>query len=186
MARARARVTGVGGVLKGLEVFDKDLAKATAKTITKAGKDIATDAKAAIPDRPLRNWRDTPARFPRGKRNRDGTLSRVLSRGGAGWPAWAPAKARSSIKSRRRDITLTITLNEASANIYALAGTKNTGMSPQGVAFINSLPLLSKSSGRGGRSGRVMVPAVRKHYPQIIATIDNEVFRVVKEVNRKV
>lgn len=185
---ASLRVRGVPGVLKALETFDKELAKSTAKEITRAGKAIAANAKNEIPDRPgrLRNWRDVPPRIPRGKRNADGTYSGVLSRGGAGWPAWKASEARTSIKSRRRDIVLTVTLNEAAANIYAVAGTKSSGFSPQGRAFVENLPPLSKSEGRGGRRGRVMVPAVRKEYRQIIETIDKEIFQVVREVNRKV
>lgn len=185
---ASLRVRGVPGVLKALETFDKDLAKATAKEISRAGREIVKDAKDEVPDRPgrLRNWRDVPPRVARGKRNADGTYGTVLSRGGAGWPAWKPTEIKGKIKSRRKDVTLTVTMNEAAANIYAIAGTKTNGLSPQGRAFIENLAPLSRSAGRGGRRGRIMVPAVRKNYREIIETIDKEIFQVVREVNRKV
>jgi hypothetical protein len=185
---ASLKVRGVPGVLKALETFDKELAKATAKEISRAGREIVKDAKDEVPDRPgrLRNWRNIPARIPRGRRNRDGTYARGLTRGGEGWPAWKPTDIRSSIKSRRRDVTLTIMMTEASGSIYAVAGTQTGGRSPQGEAFIRNLDPLSKSQGRGGRAGRIMVPAVRKNYRDIIETIDKEIFQVVREVNRKV
>lgn len=184
---ASLKVRGVPGVLKALEVFDKDLAKATAKEISRAGRAIAAEARNQIPmEPPMRGWRTVPARIARGKRNADGTSSNVISRGGAGWPAWSSAQAKTSVKSRRKDVTLTVSMNEAAANIFAIAGTKTDGISPQGRVFVRNLPPLSKSEGRGGRKGRIMVPAVRKEYRQIIETIDKEIFQVVREVNRKV
>lgn len=192
---ASLKVRGVPGVLKALETFDKDLAKATAKEISRAGKSIASEAKSSIPSNPpLRNWRNVPPRIPRGSRMPDGSYSNmrtaggavIATRGGKGWPPWSSADAKTSIKSRRKDVTLTVVLNEASANIFAIAGTKGPGDSPQGRAFVQYLPPLSTSEGRGGRKGRIMVPAVRKEYPKIIEIISQEILQVVREVNRKV
>lgn len=183
---ASLKVRGVPGVLKALEQFEPELAKQTAKALSKKGRDIAADAKREIPtDSPLRNWRGTFSSRSRGKRYGNGAQSSILSRGGQGWPPWNSAAMRASVKSRRRDLTLTVTMNEAAANIYAIAGTKSDGRSPQGRAMIANLPEITQGGG-SRRKGRVMVPAVRSNYKDTRELIENELFDVIAQVNRKV
>ena len=171
---ASLRVRGVPGVLKALEAFEPELAKRTAKQLSKKGRDIVKDAREELPTNPpLKNWRDRAAARP------------GRGRGGQGWPAWNAAQMRSSIKSRRRDLSLTVTMNDAAANIYAIAGTRTNGRSPQGTAFINNLPELAPGGG-SRRRGRAMVPAVKKNYKDTRELITNELFEVIAQVNRKV
>lgn len=183
---ASVKVKGVPGVLKALEMFEPELAKQTAKALSKKGRDIAADARKEIPtESPLRNWRGRFAGQSGGKRYGNGAESSVLSRGGQGWPPWNAAAMRASVKSRRRDLALTVTMNEAAANIYAIAGTKSDGRSPQGRAMIANLPELTPGGG-SRRKGRVMVPAVRSNYKDTRQLIENELFDVIAQVNRKV
>ncbi len=182
---ASLRVRGTPGVLKALEMFEPELAKRTAAELSKGGRDIVKDAQNEIPDDPpMRGWRTTAANRPRGKRYGSGVQSNVISRGGAGWPAWQPDVMRRNIKSRRRDLRLTITFNEAAGNIFAIAGTKSGGRGT-GVQFIRNLPDLTPGGG-SRRRGRVMVPAVRRNYGRISDLITNELFDVIRDVNRKV
>ena len=51
---------------------------------------------------------------------------------------------------------------DASLAIYEIAGTKGSGDSPQGRAFIRNLPALGADN--GSHRGRVLVRSVKKNY----------------------
>ena len=185
---AYVRVQGTSNVLKALKQFEPDLAKKIGKDLSDAGRQIANTAKANIPQRPglLYNWNSKPTKNPQGKRNNSGLLGNVLTRGGKGWPAWEMNPMKKSVKSRRNQTVLTISINEAALNIFALAGSASEGNSPQGKAFIRGLPPISRSGKGKDRTGRVLVPAVKAHYKDTRQTIEDSIFAGIAEINRRV
>lgn len=168
MAVITLREDGVAGTLRALKLLDKDLAKGLEKEINDIGGKIVADAKDLIPGRPpsanggeLYNWRATGPRRSRATRTSTGSYGTTAVRGGKGWPGWIEAAMDSSVRKSRREFVVTARSTDAAAMIYEIAGTKTSGRSPQGRAFIANLPALPPS---GGRRGRVLVRSVKMNY----------------------
>lgn len=185
------KVEGVAGSLKALNKVEPEIAKGVGRELNKAGRKIRDDARRLTPtDSPMRNWRTTPARNPRGKQNAAGLFGYGVSRGGQGWPAWNKGGFQKSIRSKRREFLLEISANDASAMIYELAGTKGgfgrgSAGSPQGQAFIAKLPAVNQSS-KGDRTGRIMVPALKKNYKATREAIEKAVDRTRAELQKAI
>jgi len=184
---AYVRVQGTSNVLKALSQFEPALAKKIGKDLSDQGRKIVKDAKDEIPQRPgrLYNWRATPPKVARGKRDAKGSIGFTLTRGGSGWPAWESNKVKKSVKSRRSQTVLTISVNEAALNIFALAGTVSDGSGPQGRAFVAGLPAVNKSGKGRLRTGRVLIPAVKKNYKDTRQLIEESIFAGIAEINRR-
>jgi hypothetical protein len=180
----KVNVTGDTKVLKSLSTFDPEIAKTLGNNMSKIRKDIVADTKEAYTPRAgrLYNWRNRAAKTPRGRRNADGTLSTLLTRGGAGWPPWSVPNMRKGVKSSRRDLVVTVRVTEAAAAIYELAGSKTKGESPQGRAFISGLPPLFSRQFRG----RALRPALMKHYARGRRIIDKDVADVIRTIQRMI
>lgn len=69
--------------------------------------------------------------------------------------------------------------------IYALAFTKSGGSNPQGR---NLRPLLSDTSrSRGGnRTGRILVPALKKHYRATLDELEAGVRKAAAVIERRI
>lgn len=185
------KVEGTRNALRALSQFDPELAKEIGKELSTVGRTVANDAKSFLPtESPMRGWRTTPARTPRGRQTREGTFSSFREvRGGRGWPEWTGNLYRASIKSRRRQFDLSITSGrDAAGMIYELAGTKggrgrNSAGSPQGQAFIRKLGEVRESS-PGRRSSRAMVRGLTKNYRAALDGLEKATDKAVTTLQR--
>lgn len=166
------QVKGADEAVRVLQTMEPIFAKEIKKEITSAGRLVADYAKGIAPGEPtMRGWREIPA-------------ARGRTRGGAGWPAWANPGVRVS----RRGASVIIASTGAVAAIYESAGKNGLGgLSPTGGQFIRNN---STSPGRplvqaGERKGRLMIPAIKATYPEVIKRIREACDRAVEEANRR-
>ena len=165
-------VKGADEAVRVLQTMEPIFAKEIKKEITSAGRLVADYAKGITPGGPtMRGWREIPA-------------ARGRTRGGAGWPAWQNPGVRVS----RRGASVVIASTGAVAAIYESAGKNGlSGLSPTGGQFIRNN---STDPGRalvqaGERKGRLMIPAIKNTYPEVIKRIQEACDRAVEEANRR-
>lgn len=166
------KVTGADEAVRVLQTMEPLFAKEIKKEISSAGRLVADYAKGITPSGPtMRGWRETPA-------------VRGRTRGGAGWPAWQ----NPGVTVSRRGASVIIASTGAVAAIYESAGKNGLGgLSPTGGQFIRNN---STDPGRplvqaGKRKGRLMVPAIKQTYPEVIKRIQQACDRAVAEANRR-
>ena len=89
---------------------------------------------------------------------------------------------RKGVKSNRRGLVISVSVTDAAAAIYELAGSKTKGNSPQGRKFIAGLPPLFSRQFRG----RALRPALMKHYARGRRIIDKDVADVIRTIQRMI
>lgn len=173
MLEVSARVVGTSDSIRVLRTLDSDLYKVISKEVLSIGKDVQATARGLVPDvSPMSGWRVVAAANPR--------------KGARGWPAWSPSAYRASIKTRRQDLNVYVSTNEASGNIFDLAGSTMQGKAPQGRQFISNVERTAPlRRTRNNSAGRVMIPALTKHLPDARERMQRIVDRVVDAVNRR-
>ena len=129
---------GLEQTLTSLKEFDKQANLEFRRVINSELDRIKAEALMLVPELPLRNWNTQPAKHP----HKD-------VRGGAGWPAWNPAKVRAGItvtkaegKAWSSDYTTNagaLKNSDAAGMIFELAGFKSKGDTPSGKAMIDRL-----------------------------------------------
>ena len=129
---------GLEQTLASLKEFDKQANLEFRRVINSELDRIKAEALMLVPELPLRNWNTQPAKHP----HKD-------VRGGAGWPAWNPAKVRAGItvtkaegKAWSSDYTTNagaLKNSDAAGMIFELAGFKSKGDIPSGKAMIDRL-----------------------------------------------
>lgn len=169
---------------KALAKLDTEVESEVNKALNAQGRKIRDEARSDVPDRPdqATGW-STNEPTPRFRLNPNGTWNR--SRISPGWPAWNASEVKSSIKSRRRSWTLTIQLASRAGAIYATAFTKSGGLTPQGRNLKSTLRAVNTSR-RGARTGRILVPALKKHYRATLDEIETGVRKAAAVIERRV
>lgn len=168
------RVEGADQAIRALRTLEPETAKQVGREISAVGKDIAAYIRTNAPtDPPMSGWREVAA-------------TRGRTRGGAGWPAWAPISASSA----RRGTTVTVTMTGATAAIYESAGKVNPGgvsTHPDGAQFIRNLSRHGRLVRSGGRPrvGRLAGKAIVEKYPEAIRQVQAACDRAVDAVNRR-
>ena len=129
---------GLEQTLASLKEFDKQANLEFRRVINSDLDRIKAEALMLVPELPLRNWNTQPAKHP----HKD-------VRGGAGWPAWNPAKVRAGItvtkaegKAWSSDYTTNagaLKNSDPAGMIFELAGFKSKGDTPSGKAMIDRL-----------------------------------------------
>ena len=129
---------GLEQTLASLKEFDKQANLEFRRVINSELDRIKAEALMLVPELPLRNWNTQPAKHP----HKD-------VRGGAGWPAWNPAKVRAGItitkaegKAWSSDYTTNagaLKNSDPAGMIFELAGFKSKGDTPSGKAMIDRL-----------------------------------------------
>ena len=129
---------GLEQTLASLKEFDKQANLEFRRVINSELDRIKAEALMLVPELPLRNWNTQPAKHP----HKD-------VRGGAGWPAWNPAKVRAGItitkaegKAWSSDYTTNagaLKNSDPAGMIFELAGFKSKGDIPSGKAMIDRL-----------------------------------------------
>lgn len=167
---ASVRVEGADKALRALRTMEPETAKQVAKEIKDAGQDIAAYIRDNAPGPPMTGWRSTAA-------------TRGRTRGGAGWPAWAPIGA----KVARRGTSVVVSSTGASAAIYESAGSVNPGgrTQPMGGQFISNLSRHGALVQSGKKKGRLARAAVKQMYPQTLRDIQKACNKAVDAVNRR-
>ena len=164
------KVKGADEALRVLQTMDAIFAKEIKRDISSAGRLVADHAKQIAPTEPtMRGWREIPAAQGR-------------TRGGAGWPSWENPGVRVS----RRGASVVIGSTGAVAAIYESAGKKGlNGLSPTGGQFIRNNSRYGRLVKAGDRTGRLMIPAIKATYPEVIKRIREACDRAVEEANRR-
>ena len=167
------RLTGADAALRALRTLEPETAKQVGRDIKKAGDGIAAHIRANAPKQPpMSGWRETAATTGR-------------TRGGAGWPAWAPIGASIS----RRGTSVIVTSTGASAAIFESAGAKNpNGVSaphPDGAQFIRNLSREGALVQSGKKKGRLARAAIKQLYPQALKDVEAACDRATEAVNRR-
>jgi|694.fasta_scaffold37031_7 hypothetical protein len=168
------RVEGADQAVRALRTMEPETAKQVGKEISNVGRDLAAYIRANAPTQPpMSGWRETGA-------------ARGRTRGGAGWPAWAPISA----SSKRRGVSVTVNMTGAVAAIYESAGKNGLGgisTHPDGGQFIRNLSRYGRLYTSGGRprSGRLAGKAIVTQYPEAIKRIQAACDRAVDAVNRR-
>ena len=129
---------GLEQTLASLKEFDKQANLEFRRVINSELDRIKAEALMLVPELPLRNWNTQPAKHP----HKD-------VRGGAGWPAWNPAKVRAGItvtkaegKAWSSDYTTNagaLKNSDPAGMIFELAGFKSKGDTSSGKAMIDRL-----------------------------------------------
>lgn len=169
---------------RALAMLDKEVEGEVNKALSKKGRVIRDEARGQIPAGPdqATGWNENPT-TPRFRLNPDGTWNR--SRVSPGWPAWSQSAVKSSVKARRKSWTLSVMMTDRAGAIYATAFTKSDGLTPQGRALRQRLSDVPKSR-QGARSGRILVPALRKHYRATLDELEAGVRRAAAIIERRV
>jgi hypothetical protein len=169
---------------QALAKLDSEVEREIGLGLAKQGRKIRDEARGQVATRPdeATGWNTTPP-TPRFRLNPDGTWNR--SRVSPGWPAWNSSAVRSSIKSSRRAWRLTITMSDRAGVIFANAFTKTDGLTPQGRGLRSRLQAVPKSR-RGARTGRILVPALRKHYRATLDELEAGVKRAADIIERRI
>lgn len=169
---------------QALSKLDNEVEREVNLALNKRGRVIRDEARGLVPDRPdeATGWNAEPP-TPRFRLNPDGTWNR--GRVSPGWPEWNPGGIKSSIKSTRRSWVLTIKMSDRAGAIFATAFTKTNGVTPQGRTLSTRLQAVPKSR-RGARSGRILVPALRKHYRATLDELETGVRRAAEIIERRV
>jgi hypothetical protein len=168
------RVQGADQAIRALRTMEPETAKQVGKEISNVGRDLAAYIRDNAPsDPPMSGWRESGA-------------ARGRTRGGAGWPAWAPISAT----SKRRGVSVTVNMTGAVAAIYESAGKNGLGgvsTHPDGGQFIRNLSRYGRLYTSGGRprSGRLAGKAIVTQYPEAIRRIQAACDRAVEAVNRR-
>ena len=168
---AAVRIEGADKALRALRTMDPETAKQVGKEIKEAGQGIAAYIRGNAPgEPPMSGWRTTAAGSGR-------------SRGGAGWPAWAPIGAKVS----RRGTSAIVTSTGASAAIFESAGSVNPGgaTDPMGAQFIRNISRYGRLVQSGKKKGRLARAAVKQRYPQTLRDIQKACDKAVEAVNRR-
>lgn len=169
---------------KAIAKLDKEVESEVNKALNAQGRKIRDEARSDVPNRPdqATGW-STNEPTPRFRLNADGTWNR--SRVSPGWPAWNASEVKSSVKSRRSRWTLTINMASRAGAIYATAFTKSEGLNPQGSGLARRLRPINRSR-RGDRTGRILVPALKKHYKETLNELEAGVRKAAAVIERRV
>lgn len=169
---------------KALSMLDQNVEREVNLALNAQGRKIRDEARDQVPDRPdqATGWSSNEP-TPRFRLNANGTWNR--SSVSPGWPAWSASEVKSSIKSSRRSWTLTVKMGSRAGSIYATAFTKTGGRNPQGRGLDGRLRAVGKSR-RGDRTGRILVPALKKHYRATLDEIEAGVRRAAQVIERRV
>jgi len=167
---AAVKIEGAGKALRALRTMEPETAKQVGKEIKDAGQGIAAYIRGNAPGPPMTGWRTSGATSGR-------------TRGGAGWPAWAPIGARLS----RRGTSVIVSSTGASAAIYESAGSVNPdgATDPMGGQFIRNLSRHGRLVQSGKKKGRLARAAVKQLYPQTLKDIQKACDKAVDAVNRR-
>ena len=174
MTSFSVRVEGADQAVRALRTMEPEVAKQVGREISSVGKDLAGYIRSNAPsDPPMSGWREVPA-------------LRGRTRGGAGWPAWAPINATSA----RRGTSVRVTMTGAVAAIYESAGKVNPGgvsTHPDGAQFIRNLSRHGAlvTSGKRPRRGRLAGRAIVEQYPEALRKVQAACDRAVDAVNRR-
>ena len=171
-------------VQKAIAKLDTQVEKEVNSALSKQGRKIRDEGRSIVPNRPdeATGWGSREP-TPRFRLNPDGTWNR--GRVSPGWPAWNPGGIKSSIKSTRRAWRLTLTMSDRAGVVYSTAFTKTDGISPQGRGLRSRLSTVNKSR-KGARSGRILVPALRKHYRATLDELEAGVRRAAEVIERRI
>ena len=171
-------------VQSAISKLDTEVEREVNLALNKQGRKIRDEARANVPDRPdqATGWssNEPQARY---RLNADGTWNRASV--SPGWPAWGASEIKSSIKSSRRSWVVRISMASRAGSIYGTAFTKTSGRNPQGRGLDGRLRSVGKSR-RGDRTGRILVPAIKKHYRQTLDELEAGVRRAAAIIERRV
>ena len=167
------KVEGANQTLRALRTLEPETARQVGREIKKAGDGIAAYIRGNAPSEPpMSGWREVAA-------------MRGRTRGGAGWPAWAPIGASVS----RRGSSVIISSTGASAAIFESAGAVNPrGVSsphPDGEQFIRNISRYGRVVQSGKKKGRLARAAVKQLYPQTLRDVERACERATEAVNRR-
>ena len=147
---------GLEQTLTSLKEFDKQANLEFRRVINSELDRIKAEALMLVPELPLRNWNTQPAKHP----HKD-------VRGGAGWPAWNPAKVRAGItvtkaegKAWSSDYTTNagaLKNSDAAGMIFELAGFRPQAGTPEGEVMKRVL------TNRYGKGRRLVFRAVLRN-----------------------
>jgi hypothetical protein len=174
VAELSVRVVGADQAIRALRTMEPETARQIGREISSVGASLAAYIRSNAPTSPpMSGWREVSA-------------TRGRTRGGAGWPAWAPIGATSA----RRGTSVTVTSTGAVAAIYESAGKINpNGVSthPDGGQFIRNLSRYGAltTSGKRPRRGRLVGKAIVEQYPEALRKIQAACDRAVDAVNRR-
>jgi len=169
---------------KALGMLDQNVEREVNLALNAQGRKIRDEARDQVPEKPgPSGWSASDPVSPRFRLNPDGTWNR--SSVSPGWPGFNSSAAKSSVKSSRRSWTLKVTFADRAGAIYATAFTKTSGRSPQGRALGQQLSRVGRSR-RGDRTGRILVPALKKHDRATLDEIEAGVRRAAQVIERRV
>lgn len=136
VANIEAKVFGIAETLKTLRRIEPEMAKEISAALKEPGKQIVKlakgHAKSAGAQGGLKGW----GSWPRGEGPYDPS---AVSRG-------IGVKLLTQKRKGQKASLVRVTNKTATGAIYEMAGRKNSGSGPSGVAFINAL---NKNAGRG-------------------------------------
>lgn len=172
MAQASVRVVGADQALRALRSLEPTVARQVGRDISNVGRDIMAEAQSLAPDSPpVSGWVATS-----GARG---------SRGGAGWPAWAPVQT----SFRRRGTTITVQTNSSPPAIASFAESLGRGQKAKTDAGRRLVAMArerwSPIVKSGKKEGRVARAAIANKYPEVMANLKAACDKAVDEVNRR-
>jgi len=172
MAEMSVRIVGGEQALRALRTMEPTVARLVGRELSDVGRDIMAEAQSLAPQKPpVSGWVATS-----GARG---------SRGGAGWPAWAPVQT----SFRRRGTTVTVSTNSNPSAIASFAESLGRGLKVKTTA---GEKLVEMANARwspivksGKKEGRVARAAIANKYPEVMASLKEACDRAVEEVNRR-
>lgn len=172
MANFGLRVEGAEVALRALRVIEPTVAREVGREVSSIGVGLAAAVRNIAPESPpVSGW--------------VATSGAKGSRGGAGWPAWAPIQA----SSRRRGMSVIVTTTSPDAAIASFAESLGRGEKWKTTAGLNLVKYARLRWGplvqAGKKEGRVARAAIAQNYPQVMADLRKAVEKAISEVNRR-
>ena len=172
MAQMSVRLVGGDQALKALRTLEPSVARLVGRELSDIGRDLVAEAQSLAPQEPpVSGWVATS-----GARG---------SRGGAGWPAWAPVQS----SYKRRGTTVTVNTNSNPPAIASFAESLGRGQKAKTTA---GRKLVEMANARwspivksGKKEGRVARAAIANKDPAVMADLKRACDRAVEEVNRR-
>ena len=172
MAEMSVRLVGGEQALKALRTLDPTVARLVGRELSDIGRDLVAEAQSLAPQKPpVSGWVATS-----GARG---------SRGGAGWPAWAPVQS----SYKRRATTVTVTTSSNPPAIASFAESLGRGQKAKTEAGRKLVEMANERWSpivkSGKKEGRVARGAIANRYPEVMADLKRACDRAVEEVNRR-
>jgi len=164
---ATVRVQGVKETLKILKQVDPELRKALMKEMRTAAKPLVQEVQRALPVQAPLSGMDNEGRL--GWNSTRVTRNVKLKVGGK--------KVRSQ---RGQEFPLLrVTINDAAAAMFDMAGRGGSGNTPQGQALIRGLS-------RYGAPSRTAYPSAEKRLPEVTRGVLEAIDKAAAQINREI